>query len=96
MEYLVFVILTVLLGWGLLRLKAGRETGLSPMLLLLAFAAKIVAGLVYAGVQAHFYNGGDAYKYFKGGQVIYRSLWENPWYYLRLVFGKNGGFVSFS
>ncbi len=83
-----------MLGWGLLRLKTSRESGLSPMLLLLAFAAKIVAGLVYAGVQAHYYNGGDAYKYFKGGQVIYRSLWENPWYYLRLVFGKNGGFVD--
>ncbi len=63
-------------------------------MLLAAFAMKIAAGLVYSAVHQALYNGGDAYKYFKGGKVIHNALWENPWYYLRLVFGKNGGFVE--
>ena len=63
-------------------------------MIILAFAAKVMSGLAYMLVQAQFYKGGDAYKYFKGGKVIYDSLWENPMYFLRLVFGKNGGFVD--
>ncbi len=94
MEYLIFIGFTVLFLWLIFRHQSFNVNGLSRQMIALAFGAKLLAGLVYIFVQARFYNGGDAYKYFKGGKVIYDSLWENPMYFLRLVFGKNGGFVD--
>jgi len=94
MEYLVFIVFTLLFLWLIFRHKSFNINGLSRKMIALAFGVKVVAGLVYMLVQAQFYKGGDAYKYFKGGRVIYESLWENPIYFLRLVFGKNGGFVD--
>jgi len=94
MEYVIFIILTALLTWGIFRFKQLHVAGLSSHRLAFAFLAKVGMGLVYIFIQQQFYKGGDAYKYFKGGKVIYNSLWENPYYYLRLVFGKNGGFVD--
>jgi len=94
MEYLIFIGFTLLFLLGIFRYKSFDINGLSRKMIALAFGAKMAAGLVYMLVQAQFYKGGDAYKYFKGGRVIYESLWENPMYFLRLVFGKNGGFVD--
>ncbi len=94
MEYIIFTILAILLIWSIFRFKGFHVAGLTGAMVVFAGVAKIVAGLLYVLVQQRLYGGGDAYKYFKGGKVIYQSLWENPWYYLRLVFGKNGGFVD--
>jgi len=94
MEYLVFIGFTLLFLWLIFRHKSFNINGLSRRMIAFAFGVKVVAGLGYMLVQAQFYKGGDAYKYFKGGKVIYNSLWENPMYFLRLVFGKNGGFVD--
>jgi len=94
MEYLVFIGFLSLFLLIIFRHKSFNVNGLSRKMLALAFGAKVVAGLGYMLVQAQFYKGGDAYKYFKGGKVIYESLCENPMYFLRLVFGKNGGFVD--
>lgn len=94
MEYIIFTILAVVLIGSVFRFKGFHAAGLTGAMVAFAGMAKIVAGLFYILVQQRLYNGGDAYKYFKGGKVIYQSLWENPYYYLRLVFGKNGGFVD--
>lgn len=94
MEYFVFITFTLLLLGLIFRHKSFNINGLSRKMIALAFGVKIMASLAYMLVQARFYKGGDAYKYFKGGRVIYESLWENPMYFVRLVFGKNGGFVD--
>jgi len=88
MEYIIFTILSLLLIWTVNRCKSFHVAGLTGPQVVAAFVAKVVMGLLYIFVQQQFYKGGDAYKYFKGGKIIYNSLWESPYYYLRLVFGK--------
>jgi hypothetical protein len=72
------------------RLPFFQINGISRNALSAAFIVKIIFGILFWAVYAHFYRGqGDAFYYFEDGKVIYKVLFEKPLDYFKILFGSD-------
>lgn len=53
------------------------------------FLFKILTGIVYGLIHYYYYQGGDTFAYFQDAQIVRKSLADDPFIFLKLLFGIN-------
>ena len=94
MKYFLAILFLLIFAIIIRKWKFVRSSKLNLNVLYLIFGLKVLFGLLYAQILLMYYGGGDPYMVFKGGNVIFSSIYENPAYYFRLLFGPNGGYID--
>ncbi|MEZ4884809.1 MAG: glycosyltransferase family 39 protein [Chitinophagales bacterium] len=87
MESILFLFYTGLLSIVVTKFSFFKNSQIPAKFLLSAFWLKIAAGCLYGYLHLYYYNGGDTWSFLKDSHTIYTSLFENPLYFLELVFG---------
>jgi len=62
--------------------------------LILLFWLKIVAGIAYGQYHINHVGGGDTYRYFNDGNLVFNTLKENPVKYFKLLTARSSGHIA--
>jgi len=90
MNYFITAAYLLFFIFLLYALRRYYTSALSPWFVIVIFITKIITGIIYRWIHAHYYNGGDTYTYFHYSQVLFNAMHKNPLDYIRLVFGPVG------
>ncbi len=76
--------------WLIRKLGIFKRSALSSRSLSFYFAAKLLCGLLLYLIYTHYYpyrNTSDAFKYYDDSQVVYKTLFNDPSAYVKIVTG---------
>ena len=85
-EIILVLVYTALFSFIILKWKFFRSFNLSAKFITIIFLCKVGVGILYGYLHLHLYQGGDTYAYFNESGIVFSTLKNNPWLYLRLVF----------
>lgn len=68
-----------------LRIKWFRQFNFTPVQIVFIFTIKVCWGVIYAWIHQQYYGGGDTFYFFEKSNVLFSSLHQSIWDYVRLV-----------
>src|SRR5438552_18184624 len=86
-DVLLTLCYTALFSYFIITWRFFLRFGIGRRWIVMLFMFKILLGFVYVTIFRDVYNGGDTLDYFNDSEIVFNSLYDNPWLYLRLVFG---------
>ncbi len=92
MQLLVAILLLIVLGFFVWRLKIFRKQKIKRNIFVLLLVLKIISGFGVYYIYTYYYDPkmSDIHKFYKGGQSIYAATDDNFTDYLRLITGIQG------
>jgi len=87
---LTYTILFSAIIWFWKFYPRGRK---AKQFLILIFWLKILAGIGYGQYHIHHVDGGDTFRYFEDGNLVFKTLRNNPIKYLHLLTARSSGTI---
>ncbi len=86
---LLIIIYSSIFCFILLKVPTISVKELSSTLLILAFVAKIITGMLYGFIHNYYFQGGDTFNYFESTGQIANTIFSHPNYYISVLLGKS-------
>jgi len=91
----LFFIYLALLCWLLTRIKFIKKSGLENRTVIILFLLRILAGMVNAWINLHYYTESDGVAFHQQGIIEYHLLFSDPREYLVNIFHTNASYSGF-
>ncbi len=93
MQYLLFIIYTLLLIYSVVKSRFYQSSGFPVWVPVLVFLSKFLMGSVLVWIYTYYYDtqeSADIFKYFADGNILYMAWADHPLDYLRMLTGIGG------